>query len=149
MLATENSFVSLEAIFTICNLLVLPGWTLLLLAPRWDWSRRLILAVVIPFLALAYVVLLASGWGAAEGGFDSLEGVGQLFSEPRLLLAGWVHYLAFDLLAGLWETQESQRRGIPHWLLVPCLLMTLLFGPVGLGMLLILRPLFQAELDPG
>ncbi|MBI1356722.1 MAG: DUF4281 domain-containing protein [Acidobacteria bacterium] len=147
MLATEISFVPLEGLFTVLNAIVLPGWALLLVAPRWAWTRRLILAATIPFLALTYVLLLASTWGTAEGDFSSLEGVGLLFQEPRILLAGWVHYLTFDLLTGLWETQESLRRGIPHWLLAPCLVVTLFFGPIGLGLFLIVRPLFQDDLD--
>jgi len=31
--------------------------------------------------------------------------VAQLFENRWLLLAGWVHYLAFDLFIGAWETR--------------------------------------------
>ena len=48
-----------------------------------------------------------------------------------MLLAGWIHYLAFDLLVGTWEARDSRERGIPHLLLVPCLILTFLFGPAG------------------
>jgi len=65
------------------------------------------------------------------GGFSTLAGVGTLFSNPWLLLAGWMHYLAFDLLVGSWELEDAAERGIPHWIVVPCLLLTFLFGPAG------------------
>ena len=67
----------------------------------------------------------------SEGGFSSLDDVALLFSNPWMLLAGWIHYLAFDLLVGTWEARDSRDRGIPHLLLVPCLILTFLFGPPG------------------
>ena len=54
-----------------------------------------------------------------------------LFSNPWALLAGWIHYLAFDLLIGTWETRDAREHGVPHLLLVPCLVLTFLFGPAG------------------
>jgi hypothetical protein len=67
----------------------------------------------------------------AEGGFSTLSGVASLFANPWLLLAGWVHYLAFDLLVGTWEARDARERGLPHLLLVPCLVLTFLLGPAG------------------
>ena len=54
-----------------------------------------------------------------------------LFSEPWILLAGWTHYLAFDLLVGNWEMRDATTRGLPYWLVLPCLVLTFLFGPAG------------------
>jgi hypothetical protein len=122
-----------EALFSLASTLVLPGWLLLLLAPRWRFTARLVCAVVVPgLLALLYVALIAARWAGAEGGFSSLEDVRRLFADPYLLLAGWVHYLAFDLFVGAWEVRDAQRLGIPHLLVVPCLVLTFLFGPAGL-----------------
>lgn len=56
----------------------------------------------------------------------------RLFEDPYLLLAGWVHYLAFDLFIGSWEVRDAQRLRLPRLLVVPCLLLTFLFGPAGL-----------------
>jgi hypothetical protein len=70
-------------------------------------------------------------WVRADGGFGSLDAVARLFEHRGVLLAGWVHYLAFDLLVGVWERDEAQRLGVPQLLLVPCLLLTFLFGPLG------------------
>jgi hypothetical protein len=60
-----------------------------------------------------------------------LAGVATLFSNPWLLVAGWLHYLAFDLLIGTWEARDARERGVPHLLLVVCLFATLMFGPAG------------------
>jgi Domain of unknown function (DUF4281) len=51
--------------------------------------------------------------------------------QPWLLLAGWVHYLCFDLLVGCWEVRDAHGRGVPHLLVMPCLFLTFMFGPAG------------------
>jgi threonine/homoserine/homoserine lactone efflux protein len=74
---------------------------------------------------------VAATFGGAEGTFSTLEGVALLFANPWLLVAGWLHYLAFDLLIGTWEARDARERRVPHLLLVPCLFLTLMFGPAG------------------
>jgi hypothetical protein len=75
----------------------------------------------------------------SEGGFSSLSGVSTLFDNPWGLLAGWTHYLAFDLFIGGWEVRDAQRRGIPHLLVVPALVLTFFLGPSGLLLYLAIR----------
>jgi hypothetical protein len=79
----------------------------------------------------AYVVIVAVSFGHGPGGFSSLEAVGQLFTRPWMLLAGWLHYLAFDLFVGSWMVRDAKERGIRHVLILPLLLLTFLFGPAG------------------
>jgi hypothetical protein len=122
-----------EALFSLASTAVLPGWLLLAFLPRWRHTARLVCAVVIPgLLAVLYAAVIAARWGGAEGGFSSLADVQKLFADPWLLLAGWVHYLVFDLFVGAWEVRDAQRLRIPHLLVLPCLVLTFLFGPVGL-----------------
>jgi hypothetical protein len=106
--------------------------------------------VVPALLAAAYVALIASNWGSANGGFSSLAGVSALFSSPWLLLAGWIHYLAFDLLVGTWEVRDALARDIPQLLVVPCLALTFMFGPAGwllyAGLRLAYRPAKSAAI---
>jgi hypothetical protein len=83
------------------------------------------------FFAVIYIAIVIAAFPSADGGFNSLSGVTTLFANPWLLLAGWQHYLAFDLLIGTWEARDSVERGVPRWLLVPCLFLTLMFGPTG------------------
>ena len=122
-----------ETLFTLCGRLALAGWILLIVAPRWRWLGQVVAKFVIPLLlAAVYLGLLATHGREARGGFSSLAAVGELFADPWILLAGWVHYLAFDLFVGAWEVRDAGRAGVPHWLVVPCLVLTFLAGPVGL-----------------
>ena len=122
----------LESIFSACSTMALLGWALLVFLPR-QRLAHLLAAVGIPLaISVVYLVLIAQHFGRSEGGFGSLSDVAQLFSNPALLLAGWVHYLAFDLFIGAWESRDAQRHGIPHLLVVPCLLLTFMLGPIGL-----------------
>jgi hypothetical protein len=121
-----------EQVFSAANALALVSWLLLALWPRRSRVPHIVCGLVVPaLLAAAYVALLASKWGSASGGFSSLAGVSALFSSPWLLLAGWIHYLAFDLLVGTWEVRDALARDIPHLLVVPCLALTFMFGPAG------------------
>jgi hypothetical protein len=122
-----------EQIFSIVNGLALVGWLLLIFAPRWNWTERLVHSALIPLLlALAYLVLLVTTFGRAEGGFGSLAALMSLFRSEWAVLTGWIHYLAFDLFIGAWEARNARERGMAHWLTVPCLLLTFLLGPIGL-----------------
>ncbi len=129
-----------EQIFLAVNSLALIGWVLLVFAPRWRWTSRLVLSGTIPLLlAGSYVVLLVSTFGQAEGGFGSLAEVQLLFRSEWSVLTGWIHYLAFDLFIGTWELRDAQARGIAHAWLIPCLLLTFLLGPVGLLAYFVMR----------
>ena len=139
-----------EQLFSLCGALVLPGWLLLVFLPRWKWTARLVCPVVIPLvLALVYLWLVVTTFGRTQGGFGSLAEVSQLFQNPRALLAGWIHYLAFDLFIGSWEVRDAQRVGVHHLLVVPCLVLTFLFGPVGLLLYFALRAALKRRLTVG
>lgn len=120
-----------DRLFSIVNPLAALGWLLLLLVPRRRWATLVAGTAIPTLLAVVYLGLLALHWGEARGGFSTLQGVADLFANRWLLLAGWVHYLAFDLVVGTWETRDAMERGVSRWLLAPCLLATFLFGPVG------------------
>ena len=108
------------------------GWLVMIFMPRNHYARIAGGLVVPLILSLVYLVLIARYFRGAEGGFGSLADVATLFQKQELLLAGWIHYLAFDLFIGGWEIRDSQRRGIPHLVVIPCLVMTFLLGPIGL-----------------
>src|SRR6478735_4724176 len=102
-------------LFSVVNLLALVGWLLLAVLPGRRWPAALVSGWLIPgALAALYVAIIATNWGRSPGGFSSLAAVAQLFVNPWMLLAGWVHYLAFDLFVGSWIVRDSQERGIAH-----------------------------------
>jgi Domain of unknown function (DUF4281) len=121
-----------ETIFSIVNPLALVGWILLVVLPRQRWVADTACSWAIPgVLAVTYVAVIATHILGSPGGFSSLPAVAALFSNPWLLLGGWIHYLAFDLFVGSWEARDARERGVPHMALVPCLALTFLFGPAG------------------
>jgi hypothetical protein len=128
-----------ERLFSALNLMAVAAWLPLVFLPRVRWTARLLPVVMPSVLAVVYVVLVAATLTRSEGGFSSLAGVRTLFDDPWALLAGWTHYLAFDLFMGGWEVRDAQRRGIPHLLVVPALVLTFLFGPAGLLLYLAIR----------
>jgi hypothetical protein len=136
---------SAEQIFTLANAVALLSWISLAILPGWRVTKLITTTVVPSLLALLYVGLVASLFSRAPGSFSTLSGVAQLFSNPWLLLAGWVHYLAFDLLIGSWELEDSRQRGIPHWLVLPCLALTFMFGPAGWILYRLLRLTYKRD----
>ena len=105
---------SAEQLFSLCNPVAMAGWLLLIVAPRRPWAA-LVAGRVIPLvLSVGYLAALAPNWAGAEGGFGSLPEVAALFASPWLLLAGWIHYLAFDLFIGAWEVHDGAERNVPH-----------------------------------
>jgi len=131
---------SADDLFFWSTRLALVGWMTLIVLPRWRWSAGLIAAAVIPLLLAAlYAFLVVKYLVGAGGGFGSLEQIAALFQNPYVMLAGWIHYLAFDLFIGSWEVRDSRSLGIPHLAIIPCLLLTLMFGPAGLLAYLVMR----------
>lgn len=120
-----------EQVFAFANTAAALTWLALALRPRARAVQTLAGTVVPAALAVVYVAIIAARFGRGEGGFGSLADVAALFQDPWTLLAGWIHYLAFDLLTGVWEARDAAARGIPQWLLVPCLFLTFMFGPAG------------------
>lgn len=124
-----------ENVFSIANGFALVGWLVLayaVLRGR-DGLRDRVAGFWWPIaLCALYATLLAMFFGASEGGFDSLANVKKLFTSDWATLAGWVHYLAFDLFVGAWIARETVAVGMSRLWLVPILPATFLFGPVGL-----------------
>ena len=135
-----------ETLYSLINLSVLPAWLLLAILPRANITQALVHSGLYPLgLGVFYIVVmvmnLGFGMGAEGGSFNSAAGVSQLFSHPLGILVGWSHYLVFDLFVGAWQARDARRRGVPHLALVPCLFFTLMLGPVGLLLYLIVRKL--------
>ncbi|MEQ1650079.1 MAG: ABA4-like family protein [Hyphomicrobiaceae bacterium] len=121
-----------ETLFKICNLLALSGWVALLLSPLIPRLAQTHASLVIPLLlSVAYAGLVMAFWTNADGSFSSLAEVMKLFTKPDVALAGWIHYLAFDLFVGAWEVRTAKSDRVPFALVVPCLALTFMFGPAG------------------
>lgn len=134
--------------FSIGGYLAMLGWAGLLVSLFAASARaiaQLAARLAIPaLLAIAYGLLIWTGFGEAEGGgFGSITEVRALFASDSALAAGWLHYLAFDLFVGSWIASDGIERRIPALLILPCLPLTFLFGPLGLLLYLALRLALQ------
>ena len=129
-----------DQLFAATNTMAILSWLLLATLPGRRWVTDIVTGKVIPMIfAAVYVGIVVTTFAGAEGSFSTLSGVATLFSNPWLLLAGWVHYLAFDLLIGTWEARDARDRQVPHLLLVPSLFLTLMFGPAGWLLYMMIR----------
>ena len=138
-----------EIFFKLAIILALLGWVLLIFS-RWIRTLRPLVggAVVPALLGVAYLVLIITEMPGAEGGFDSLANVMRLFDNPGMVLAGWLHFLAFDLLIGVWIWQDAERKKIRWIAALPALFFTFLFGPAGFLIYLGIRAGFTKSLNP-
>jgi hypothetical protein len=140
---------SADQLFSIANTVALAAWLGLIFLPHVAAIRNVIAAALIPCLfAAAYAVILARFFD--PGGFakfSTLEGLASLQGSPWLLLAGWLHYLAFDLFVGAWEVRTARRDGVPHFAIVPSLILTFMVGPAGLLVFTVTRLLLRKGPD--
>lgn len=134
-------YMTFEQIFSSASTLAMLGWLILIFLPRrWDWLLR-IPALFIPLiLSIVYSYLIVRYFFSAEGGFDTLTNVQQLFSYPGAALAGWVHYLAFDLFVGGVVAKQADKVGMSRLIQAPVLAATFMFGPFGYLLFMIIKP---------
>lgn len=133
-------------IFSYANSAALLGWLILIFLPRRFDIVFFIPQYLIPFgLGLIYAGLIFANIYTVDGGFDSIQNVRALFSKDELLLAGWIHYLAFDLFIGAWIARQSDGLGIPRLIQTIVLLATFMFGPVGLVLYLMMRAGYRKQ----
>jgi hypothetical protein len=135
-----------DAVYQLLNLAIVPFWLLLAFAPRWQFTQLLVHSALVPLLLGSfYIVYLGGaifgGGGPAGGGFGTLEGLKTLFSYKPAIIAGWAHYLVFDLFIGAWIVRDAQRRRISHSMIIPILFFSVMIGPLGLLLYLVLRGL--------
>jgi hypothetical protein len=132
----------MASIFRLSNLLVLPLWVLMILLPRWRWTVRIMRSPLIsaaPALLYAALVLprLDEIWPAVTR--PTLSGIAGLLGSAAGATIAWVHFLAFDLFVGRWIYLDSRERRLSAWLMAPVLFLTLMLGPAGFLLYLVVR----------
>ena len=134
--------------YDVAGKLVMIGWLGLIISlfaeRAWPFAQAAARLIIPALLAIAYGLLIRTGFHEAEGGgFGSIAEIRALFASDSALVAGWLHYLAFDLFVGSWIVADGLRHRIPTLLILPCLPLTLLFGPLGLLLFILLRLAFR------
>jgi Domain of unknown function (DUF4281) len=129
-----------EQIFSISSTLAMVGWITLIFLKFWTRRDQFVFGLIIILFAIIYSWLIISSFDIEIlKNFSTLNGVSNLFENKQMLLAGWIHYLAFDLLAGIYIIRNAEKNSINHWLITPALVLTFLFGPFGLLIYCLLR----------
>ena len=139
------------AVWSLVHVPMAVGWLALLFLPRRPAVHSLILYAGVSALCLAYAAIFAAlfgGWadpvrvggaGAPDLSDYSIGGVRSLFMSDGGTVLGWTHYLAFDLFVGLWISRDADAKGFSRLAQAPVLSVTLLAGPLGLLVWLIVR----------
>lgn len=132
--------------FSAVNMLALVGWVALIFLPRWPALLSAVLYLGVGLLCLAYAIGLIGvvsglipnpGGGGAD--FSTIAGVRAIFATDAGVTIGWTHYLAFDLFVGLWIARDGDAKNVSRFLQAPILFATLMAGPLGLGLWLLIR----------
>ncbi len=122
-----------SSVFSIVSSLAMVMWVLLIFLPKWKVTHWLAQFKLVPIiLSLVYALYIGvSVYYGTSFDFGSLESVMNLFTKEDAVMAGWVHYLAFDLLIGMWMFNLNKKIGLSYFLMAPCLFFTFMLGPVG------------------
>jgi hypothetical protein len=138
--------------FTLTFAVAAPFWAMMILAPRWSWTRRIIASplIVLP-VVLIYAALVIPAFADVLPVVASptLGGVRELLGTADGAAAAWAHMIAFDLFVGRWSWLDARDRGVPALVMAPVLLLTILLGPLGLLAYLLLRPRWQPSAAAG
>jgi hypothetical protein len=124
----------METIYTFLNVLVMPFWLLMMLAPHWAWTKRIMGSLwPVVLVALLYAVLLLSQIGPVMAGLanPTLAIIAAILGQPTGATIAWAHFLAFDLFVGRWAYLDSREKEITAWIVSPLLFFILMVGPLG------------------
>jgi len=130
-----------NSIFQTCSTIAMAGWlVLLIISPFWSSFDKFLIGIIITLLAIVYAWLIFQVFTPGDfEKFSSLNGVMELFTDKTAVTAGWIHYLAVDLLTGIWIKKNAQKYNIHHLIVLPCLLVTFMLAPIGLLLYLLVR----------
>jgi len=130
-------------VFSIANIMAFFMWILMIVLPKWKATRFLIDFKIIPIVlsvVYAFYIIQSILTGPAMD-FGSLQAVMHLFTVEQAVLAGWLHYLVFDMLVGMWMLDKNKSLKIHQAIMAPCLIGTFMMGPVGFLLFMAVRAL--------
>ena len=121
-----------DVVYSIVNTIALVAWIALSIAPYNARIQQGALGGVVVMLAALYAVLFIGSFnGAMMKELATLDGLMGLFSNKQAVVLGWTHYLAFDLVAGIYIVRNAQTHEVSSRAIIPFLLLTFMAGPLG------------------
>jgi hypothetical protein len=126
---------ALQRAWSLVNFSTVPFWLAMIVAPRSRATAWLVGRAAPLHAGLSVVYSLALLTAAAKADervdFAKLASVSRTFQQPEAMLAGWTHYITFDLLVGSWIWRRALDEGRSARL---SLLLTWWAGPAGFGL---------------
>ncbi len=125
----------MQRAWSLVSFSTVPFWLAMIVAPRSRVTAWLIGRAAPLHAALSVVYALSLVTAAAKADeridFGSLASVSRAFQQPEAMLAGWTHYITFDLFVGSWIWRQALAEGRSARL---SLLLTWWAGPMGTGL---------------
>ena len=133
----------IDALFWFSSLYILPFWLMMWFAPNHARTKQmmsnewLFLAPLLVAYSLAVAPHVLDILLAFSSEMPTPESVVEMFDEDDIILVGWLHFLAFDLLAGRWTWQRLTEHQQPIFVTLPVLFLSMMVAPLGclVGML--------------
>ncbi|MGH6729370.1 MAG: ABA4-like family protein [Sphingomicrobium sp.] len=140
-----------QSLFVLTNVVALASWAMLAFLPRRPIVMAFVLFCGVGMLCLVYAGMFVALFGGLADSVRvagappadimnyTLPGLRALFMSDGGVVLGWTHYLAFDLFVGQWIARDADNKGVHRLVQLPFLFITLMAGPIGLLMWLIVR----------
>ena len=132
----------MQTLFQLAFMVTVPFWALMILAPTWRWSHRIVSSplIILPPLVV-WVVAISPAFGdfASEMLGPDLAGLKALLTDDGVVTAVWAQVIAWDLFLGRWIYLDSRERRIHPLIMAPVLVLTILLSPIGAPLYLALR----------
>ena len=157
MIESIKDFFTLEMIYQVTNIGVIPLWLLIIFVPRSKITQGLVNNLFIPLImAFTYSYLAleqlspsdALSYNTEKDPLDFIEnfklylGLDQLMllmDKSLFVLIFWIHFLTISLFLGVWIANDAIKYNIHKYIVFFPLMLTYFSGPVGLFLYLILR----------
>jgi hypothetical protein len=128
--------------FTLVFVAAAPFWALMIFAPAWGWTRRIVSSPwsATPPLVFWFVFALPNLADLLPAvAKPTLAAWQELVTDPAAMTAVWAQVIAWDLFVGRWMYLDSRERGIHPLVMGPLLVLAILFSPVAVPLYLLLR----------
>ena len=132
----------METLFQVTFILTSPFWLLMIVAPHWRWTRRIMQSpLVIAPIAIVYVMLILplTSQLLSTSLSPTLDTIAAFLGTDHGATAAWAHLLAFDLFVGRWAYLDSRERNLSAWIVSLILCFVLMVGPFGFLLYLMVR----------
>jgi len=130
--------------FWISSIYIVPIWGLMWFAPRHEITKKIVgdlrisvLPLLIPYAILA-IPTIPDIFATLGTEMPTPDLIIEFFQDDKVIILGWLHFLAFDVLAGryIWNRMVSLDK--PIFVSTPTLILGMMVAPLGflIGMLL-------------